>query len=79
MEYPIDLVGWMGQWGCALLFLAAMLESAALLGLLVPGETLLLAAGFFASQGAFDLDALIAIIALGAIVGDSAGYAMGSR
>lgn len=79
MDYLIDLVGRMGQWGYALLFLAAMLESAALLGLLVPGEALLLAAGFFASQGAFDLDAVVAVIALGAIAGDSAGYAIGSR
>ncbi len=69
----------MGQWGYALRFLAAMLESAALLGLLVPGETLLLAAAFFASQGAFDLDALIVVIALGATLDDNVGYAMGSR
>lgn len=54
-----------------------MLESAAFLGLIVPGESLVLVAGFLAAQGLLDLDLLIAVVALGAAVGDSIGYEMG--
>lgn len=75
--YLVDLIGRIGHWGYGLLFLGAMLESAAMIGVLVPGEALVLAAGFFAAQGAFDLDALIVTVAVGATVGDSLGYEMG--
>lgn len=79
MESLVDFLGRIGHWGYGLLFLAAALESAALLGLLVPGETLVLAGGFFASQGALDLDVLVVVVALGATLGDSLGYEMGRR
>lgn len=79
LNYLMDLIGRVGHWGYALLFVAAMLESAAMVGVLVPGEALVLAAGFFAAQGALDLDALIVAIAVGATLGDSLGYEMGRR
>ena len=50
-----------------------------MLGVVFPGEALVLAAGIFAAKGALDLDALIAAVALGAIVGDSIGYEIGRR
>lgn len=46
---------------------------------MVPGETLVLVAGFFAAQGLLDLDALIVVIAIGATLGDSIGYEMGRK
>src|SRR2546428_2784449 len=55
---------------------AVLVENA---GFPVPGEMTLLAAGFFASQGHFALPVVMGVAALGAIVGDNAGYWMGRR
>lgn len=77
LQYLISLVGRLGQWGYLVIFLGAMLESAAFVGLVIPGESLVLVAGFFAAQGLLDLDLLILVVAIGAAVGDSLGYEMG--
>ena len=79
LQYLIDLVGRLGQWGYLIIFLGAMLESAAFLGLAIPGESLVLVAGFLAAQGLLDLDLLIITVAVGAALGDSIGYEMGRR
>lgn len=79
VDYLVGLIGRMGQWGYLVIFAGALLESAAMLGVFVPGEALVLAAGFFAAQGALDLDALILTVALGAAIGDSLGYELGRR
>lgn len=79
LAYLIDLIGRLGHWGYAVLFFGAMLESAAFLGIVVPGESLVLAAGFFAAQHLLDLDALIVVVSIGATLGDSIGYEMGRR
>lgn len=52
------------------------LESA---GLPLPGETTLIAAGYLAATGHLSLPLVIAAAALGAIVGDSVGYAIGRK
>jgi membrane protein DedA with SNARE-associated domain len=62
-----------GYW---IVFFGVMLENA---GLPVPGETILLAAGFFASQGTFSLSAVIGIATLGAIIGDNGSYWIGRK
>lgn len=51
-----------------------MLENA---GVPIPGETILLAAGFFAAQGHFHLWVVIVVAALGAMIGDNIGFAIG--
>jgi len=48
-------------------------------GLLVPGESLVLVSGFLASRGFFAVGDLIVVVALGAILGDSLGYELGRR
>src|SRR5690348_764780 len=48
-----------------------MLES---FGIPLPGETALIAFGVLASQGNYDIAAVIAVAAAGAIVGDNLGY-----
>lgn len=78
-DYLTGLIGRIGHWGYLVVFLGALLESAAMIGVVVPGEALVLAAGFFAARGVFDLDALIWVVAVGAIVGDSLGYELGRR
>ncbi|MFT0546216.1 bifunctional DedA family/phosphatase PAP2 family protein [Allopusillimonas ginsengisoli] len=77
LNYLIELVSGARHWGYLVIFLGAALESAAFLGVIVPGESLVLVAGFLAAQGVFDLDVLIMVIAIGAAVGDSLGYEMG--
>ncbi len=79
LDYLLGLVSRLGHWGYLIIFLAAALESAAFLGLFVPGESLVLVSGFLAAQGVLDLDGLIVTVALGATLGDSLGYELGRR
>jgi len=60
-----------GYWA---VFFGVMLENA---GLPVPGETILLIAGYFASTGQFHLPLVMLIAATGAVVGDNIGFAVG--
>lgn len=62
--------------GYPLLFLIVMSESG---GVPVPGETGLIAAAVLASQGKLSIELVIPIAALGAIVGDNIGYAIGRK
>lgn len=77
LDYLINLTSRLGHWGYLVLFLGAMLESAAFLGVLVPGESLVLVAGFLAAQGLLDLGDLVWVVAIGATLGDSIGYELG--
>jgi membrane protein DedA with SNARE-associated domain len=64
------------EYGYFGVFFGVMLENA---GLPVPGETILLAAGFGASQGHFSVPIVMLVAAVGAVLGDNAGYAVGRR
>jgi membrane protein DedA with SNARE-associated domain len=79
LQYILDLVARLGHWSYLVIFLAAALESAAFLGLLIPGESIMLASGFFAHQGLLELDAVIVVGIIGAILGDNIGYQLGSH
>jgi membrane protein DedA with SNARE-associated domain len=79
LEYLLDLVARLGDWSYLIIFAAAALECAAFAGLLVPGESLVLASGFFAHQGTLQLDAVMAAAGMGAIAGDNIGYFLGAR
>jgi membrane protein DedA with SNARE-associated domain len=60
-----------GYWA---VFFGVMLENA---GVPVPGETILLIAGYFASTGEFHLALVMLIAASGAVIGDNIGFAIG--
>jgi membrane protein DedA with SNARE-associated domain len=60
-----------GYWA---IFFGVMLENA---GLPVPGETVLLFAGFLAYQGGIDLGRAILTGIIAAVLGDSMGYCLG--
>jgi membrane protein DedA with SNARE-associated domain len=77
LQYILDLIARLGHWSYLIIFGAAALECAAFIGLVIPGESLMLAAGFFAQQRLVELDAVIAVGILGAIVGDNIGYQLG--
>src|SRR5437764_9157368 len=60
-----------GYWA---VFFGVMLENA---GLPIPGETILLVAGYFASTGVFRVPVVMLVAAMGAVVGDNIGFAIG--
>src|SRR6266540_3590492 len=66
-------------WAYIVLGLLAAAESAAFVGLFIPGETAMLLGGFLAFQGRVNLAVMMAAGAAGAVVGDSIGYEMGRR
>lgn len=66
-------------WGYLVVGLLTLLEASAFVGLVIPGETALLIGGFLAYQGRASLVLMMAVGALGAIVGDSVGYEVGRR
>jgi membrane protein DedA with SNARE-associated domain len=71
--FPSDI----GPWGYVIVFLAAAAESALFLGLVIPGETLLLLAGVLASRGQGEVVLYMGAAVVGAIAGDSIGYELG--
>jgi membrane protein DedA with SNARE-associated domain len=79
LEHLLDLVARLGHWSYLIIFVAAALECAAFAGLLVPGESLVLASGFLAHRKVLELDALLAATVAGAILGDNIGYQLGLR
>ncbi len=86
------LVEWVtpifGDWGLVLVFLATFLETSAFLGLLVPGETIVILGGIlanptfrteFAEAGdlTITIQQVIIVAIVGCIAGDQVGYAIG--
>jgi membrane protein DedA with SNARE-associated domain len=71
LEFLIGLFTAYGYW---VVFFGVMLENA---GLPIPGETIVLAAGFFAADGHFQLPLVMLIAAVGAVIGDNIGFAVG--
>ncbi|AVH55748.1 MULTISPECIES: DedA family protein [Streptomyces] len=72
----IEAAGW---WSYLVVFAATACETSAFIGLLVPGEMVVLLASAIAGQG--DLNALILGVAVvaGGVTGDNLGYALGRR
>src|SRR5688572_682906 len=64
-----------------LVFVALLpaLEASAFVGLLIPGETAVLAGGVAAHAGLVPLWAVALVAALGAVAGDQVGYLVGRR
>jgi membrane protein DedA with SNARE-associated domain len=62
------------HYGLFFLFAIVCLESA---GLWLPGETALIAAGVYASEGHLSIVGVIAVATAGAIIGDNIGYWVG--
>jgi membrane protein DedA with SNARE-associated domain/membrane-associated phospholipid phosphatase len=69
----------MGVWAPVLVFLLAAGESAAFLGLFLPGEVAVILGGVLAGTGIVPLWVMIPVAVLGAVVGDSIGFWLGKR
>ena len=77
---PRQLVESLGFWGGHLAIWAIIFaESGLLIGFFLPGDSLLFAAGFLASQGFLNIYALIVGCFVCAVLGDNVGYATGKR
>jgi len=74
MDVAIGLWPFFIRYGYAILILGIALEN---VGLPLPGEVFLFAAGLLASTGSFKLFVVIALGTAGAVVGDSLGYLLG--
>lgn len=78
MESLIDFIQpYFVQWGYLIVFLMALLENSAFVGAFVPGDVVLLLGGFYAERSDLDLAPISALAFVGALCGDSIGYAIG--
>ncbi len=73
---PIALLSTAGYIGIAGILFA---ESGILLGIFLPGDSLLFAAGLLSAQGMFNPFWLLAITAIAAVAGDNVGYWVGKK
>ena len=74
-----DLVTIVKTAGLLGIFAIIFAESGLFLGFFLPGDSLLFTAGLLASQGYFDIGTLVFLSFLGAVTGDSFGYAFGKK
>ena len=77
IERVLNMIGLLGHWGYLIIFVAAFLESSAFMGLLMPGESVVVLSGFLASQGYLEIGDVLWVVSLGAVLGDSVGYSLG--
>jgi membrane protein DedA with SNARE-associated domain len=79
LKFIAGLIASLGSWGYVVIFLGAALECSVFLGVFVPGDGLVLLAGFFAHRGVLELSIVIPVVVVGALIGDSVGYVLGRR
>jgi len=77
--FHMDIVELVKAVGYVGLFVIVFAESGVFFGFFLPGGSMLFTAGLLASQGLFNVHALIIILGLAAILGDSVGYWFGSK
>ena len=65
--------------GLLVVSLMIFAESGLLVGIILPGDSLLLAAGVFAGKGKLPIVWLIALVIISAIIGYEVGYSIGRR
>ncbi len=61
----------------AILFAIVFSETGLLVGFFLPGDSLLFAAGLLAGQGVFQIELLILVLSVAAIVGDAVNFYLG--
>ncbi len=80
---PGGVTGWLlhfhGPTAYALVGFLVFAEAALLVGFFIPGETAVVIGGVLAGLGAVDLEVMMAVVVVCAIVGDSVGFEVGKR
>jgi membrane protein DedA with SNARE-associated domain/membrane-associated phospholipid phosphatase len=74
-----DVAQALGPWTYALVGVMAFLETGAFVGLVAPGETVVIAGGVIAGQGEISLLPLIGLVWLCAVLGDTTSFYIGRR
>jgi undecaprenyl-diphosphatase len=74
-----DLGRALGPWTYLLVAVMAFAETGAFIGLLAPGETVILVGGLVAGQGEINIWVLIALVWLCAVAGDLTSFLLGRR
>ncbi len=74
-----DIAEALGPWTYALVGVMAFLETGAFVGLVAPGETVVIAGGVIAGEGTISLLPLIALVWVCAVLGDSVSFYIGRR
>ena len=69
----------LGAWTYVLVGALAFLETAAFIGLLVPGEVTIVVGGFVAGQGVIELVPLVLLVWACAVSGDTTSYFLGRK
>jgi membrane protein DedA with SNARE-associated domain len=78
-EFLKHLGGHVGGWLYLIAALLAFAEAAILIGMVLPGETALLVAGYFCHEGVLRLSIMIPVAIVAAIAGDSVGFEFGRK
>ena len=66
-----------GRWVYAILFLVIFAETGLVVTPILPGDSLLFAAGALAATGALDIRVLLVLLIIAAVLGDGVNYAVG--
>jgi membrane protein DedA with SNARE-associated domain/membrane-associated phospholipid phosphatase len=74
-----DIATTLGAWTYAVVGVLAFLETGAFVGLVAPGETVVIAGGVIAGQGEIQLIPLIGLVWICAILGDTTSFFIGRR
>ena len=74
-----DIASALGPWTYVLVGVMAFLETGAFVGLVAPGETVVIAGGVIAGQGEIDLLPLIGLVWICAVLGDTTSFFIGRR
>jgi membrane-associated protein len=73
-----EFVAAYGRWVYALLFLIIFAETGLVVTPILPGDSLLFAAGALAATGSLDIRLLLILLIVAAILGDAVNYAVGN-
>ena len=74
-----SFLGQAGPWSLVVVFIVIVLESAAGLGVIFPGEAMAVIAGAMAADDFFSPWTAFAVVALAAMIGDLTGYTIGQK
>jgi membrane protein DedA with SNARE-associated domain len=65
------------RFGYLIVFAMGVLENSAFVGAVIPGDVVLLLAGFYVERTGLDLPPVVVLAFVGAVIGDTIGYAIG--
>ena len=73
-----EFVATYGRWVYAVLFLVIFAETGLVVTPILPGDSLLFAAGALAATGSLDIRVLLILLMVAAVLGDAVNYAVGA-